>query len=136
MATSESTVPLPRCTAIPTLTALLLGLLQAGCGAGWHTTPMAPRSLPARQQAQLWTAGSPLRWHALVIAADSISGVAYTRSPSCDSCRVAVSRQAVDSIRLGNPTAGFWKSMGLGLGVTFAAAIVICRFERECHLGD
>jgi hypothetical protein len=71
-----------------------------------------------------------------VIADDSISGVPFTSSPSCDSCRVAVPRAMVDSVRLGNPTAGFWKSVGLGVGVTFAAAILICRFERECQLGE
>jgi len=74
--------------------------------------------------------------HALVIAADSISGVPFTSSPGCDSCRVAVPRAAVDSVRLGNPTAGFLKSVGLGMGIMFAAAIVICRSERSCQLGD
>ncbi|MEA2723369.1 MAG: hypothetical protein QOH59_1140 [Gemmatimonadales bacterium] len=47
--------------------AVVLGLLQAGCGAGWHTTPLAPRAYPARQQAQVWTEGRVMRWHALVI---------------------------------------------------------------------
>jgi hypothetical protein len=77
-----------------------------------------------------------MRWHALVIGADSISGVAFTRSPGCDSCRVAVPREAVDSIRLGNPTAGFWKSVALGMGITFAAVIVMCRVDDSCQLGD
>ena len=127
-------VLLPRSILI--LPVLMVGLLHTGCGAGWQATPLAPGPLPARQQGQIWTGGGPLRWHALVITPDSITGVPFTSSPSCDSCRVALSRGAVDSVRLGNPTAGFWKSVGLGLGVTFAAAIVICRFERTCQLGD
>ena len=113
-----------------------LALLQTGCGAGWHTTPLATGPLPRRQQAQVWTDGRALRWHALVVAADSISGVPFTRPPACDSCRVAASRGSVDSVRLGNPSAGFWKSVGLGMGITVAAALVICRFERSCQLGD
>jgi len=117
------------------LRAFALALLLAGCGAGWRTTPLAPGPLPPRQQAQVWTQGHALRWHALVITTDSISGVPFTRAPACDSCRVGVPRGAVDSVRLGNPAAGFWKSVGLGMGISFAAALASCRFER-CQLGD
>jgi hypothetical protein len=116
-----------------------LGLLilgTAGCGAGWRTTPLTPGPLPPRQQAQVWTGGHALRWHGLAVATDSISGVPFTRSPACDSCRVTIPRASVDSVRLGNPSAGFWKSVVLGTGITFGAALVICRFERSCQLGD
>ena len=113
-----------------------LALIQAGCGAGWRTTQLAAGPLPARQQAEVWTGGRALRWHALVVATDSISGVPFTSSPGCDSCRVALPRGSVDSVRLGNPTAGFWKSVGLGMGISFATALVICRFSRSCQLGD
>jgi hypothetical protein len=84
----------------------------------------------------VWTEGRALRWHALVVAPDSISGVPFTRSPTCEGCRVAVPRGSVDSVRLGNPTAGFWKSVGLGMGMGVVTALVICRFERSCQLGD
>jgi hypothetical protein len=77
-----------------------------------------------------------LRWHALVVETDSITGVPFTRPPGCDSCRAAVPRGSVDSVRLGNPTAGFWKSVGLGMGITTVAALVICRFESTCQVGD
>ena len=116
--------------------AFALALLQTGCGAGWRTTPLATGPLPPRQQAQVWTEGGVLRWHALVVATDSISGVPFTPPPACDSCRVTVPRGSVDSVRLCTPTAGFWKSVGLGMGITVAAALVICRFDRSCQLGD
>ena len=115
---------------------LVLALLHAGCGAGWRTTPLTPGPLPPRQQAQVWTGWHVLRWQGLVVASDSISGVPFTRSPACDSCRVAIPRGSVDSVRLGNPTAGFWKSVALGTGITLAAALVICRLEPSCQLGD
>jgi len=73
--------------------------------AGWRTTSLAPGPLPPRQQAQVWSGGRALRWHALVIATDSISG-------------------------------GFWKSVGLGMGITVAAVVVICRGDSSCQLGD
>ncbi|MEO8090351.1 MAG: hypothetical protein ABI703_08650 [Gemmatimonadales bacterium] len=119
---------------LPRSAATLL-ILTASCGAGWHTTPVAPGSLPARQQAQVWTDGTALRWHALEITGDSISGVPFTRPPGCDSCRVAVSREAVDSVRLGSPTTGFLRAVGLGVGITLVAVVVICRADR-CQLGD
>jgi hypothetical protein len=52
-----------------------LALLQLGCGAGWRTKPLVDGPLPRQQQAQVWTQGRALRWHALVVAADSIRGV-------------------------------------------------------------
>jgi hypothetical protein len=113
-----------------------LALLQTGCGAGWHTTALASGPLPPRQQAQVWTDGRSVRLHGLIVTDDSLSGVPYIRSPACDSCRVAIPRGSVDSVRLGNPTAGFWKTVGLGMGVTLAAGLVICRFESSCQLGD
>jgi hypothetical protein len=125
-----------RLQAIRSSGVLAVVLLQTACGAGWHTTTLATGALPQRQQAQVWTDGRALQWHALVVATDSISGVPFARPPACDSCRVAVPRGTVDSVRLGNPAAGFWKSVGLGMGVSVAAALVICRLERSCQLGD
>lgn len=116
--------------------AIALASLHIGCGAGWRTTPLASGPQPQRQQAQVWTGGRALRWHALVVGDDSISGVPFNRPPACDTCRVAVQREEVDSLRLGNPTAGFWKSVGLGLGLSMIGALVICRFESSCQLGE
>jgi hypothetical protein len=109
---------------------------QAGCGAGWRTTPIVPGPLPPRQQAQVWTGGQARQWHALVISADSVSGVPFTRSPACDSCRVGVARDAVDSIRVGNPSAGLWKSVALTGAAVLAGALVFCRLDSSCQLSD
>ena len=29
-----------------------------------------------------------------------------------------------------------WKGVGLGMGITVAAVVVICRGDRSCQLGD
>jgi hypothetical protein len=75
---------------------------------------------------QVWQHGSALRWHAVRITPDTISGIPFFRSTTCDSCRVAVPRGSVDSIRLGNPVAGFWKSVGLAWAGFLAVGVVYC----------
>ncbi len=95
-----------------------------GCGAGWHRIPLAPQQLPARQQAQIFQAGHATRVHAVAITADSISAVPFVRSPACDSCRIRLATASVDSVRIGNPVAGFWKSVGLVLGSLLGVMIL------------
>jgi len=104
---------------------VVVGLL--GCGAGWHqSTAVAPEELAPRQQAQIWQHGTALQWHAVRITPDSVSGVPYFRPVDCDSCRQQVPRAAVDSIRLGNPVAGFWKSVGLVVGAMVGFGVIYC----------
>jgi hypothetical protein len=107
---------------------LLAALLpQAACGAGWHRIqPVAPSSLPKRQQVQVWQGGRPLQLHAVRLTDDSISGVPHVRPPDCDSCRVGVPSASVDSLRAGNPSAGFWKTTGLVIGGMVVLAAIGC----------
>lgn len=101
-------------------------LLVQACGAGWRSQPdLAPGPVKPRQRAQVWHQGRAEQWHALILSADSVSGVPFVRPTDCDSCRVALPRAQVDSIRFGNPVAGFWKSFGLayaGMLVIYAIA--------------
>jgi len=55
---------------------------------------------------------------------DSISGIPFTKLRSCDRCRVSFPRATVDSLRAGNPTAAFLKTVGLTIGTWLALAIV------------
>lgn len=100
-------------------------LLTQGCSAGWRRVselePFAPR-----QQVQVWHQGRALRWHALHVGPDSVSGIPYVRPITCASCRLAVPRGAVDSIRVGDPIDGFWKTVALVAGVTVVAGIAYC----------
>lgn len=113
---------------------LVLVLPQTACGAGWRRVePQPPASLPPRQQVEIWQGGKVVRLHAVTLTADSLSGVPYIQSPGCDSCRVSLARQSVDSIRSGNPTAGFWKTVGLSLGGLLVAALVICGASKTCQ---
>jgi hypothetical protein len=106
----------------------VLALGTLACGAGWHRpAELSPGPWKPRQQAQVWTGGGTLRWHGIVVETDSISGVWFRQAPDCDSCRVRIALQRVDSVRVGNPMAGFWKTFGLIMAVPFVANIIICR---------
>jgi hypothetical protein len=62
---------------------------------------LEPGSLSPRQQVQVWSGGTARRWHAVQVGADSISGIPFIQATTCDSCRIALPRAAVDSVRQG-----------------------------------
>lgn len=80
-------------------------------------------------------AGRMERWQSVVVGADSLSGVPFVRSPECDSCRRAVARSAVDSVRLGDPVGGFLKTVALGMAVPVALLAIWCD-RSGCPAGD
>jgi hypothetical protein len=104
---------------------LAAGIL--GCGAGWHQPPeISPGPWPKRQQVQIWIDDHSRQWHSLVVGHDSVSGVPFTKDPDCENCRQVLALSAVDSVRVGNPVAGFWKSVGLFVAVPMAILVLIC----------
>lgn len=104
---------------------LAILLVTQSCGAGWRRTGALDAIAP-RQQVQVWQQGRALRWHAVRVDADTVRGIPFFQPLTCDSCRLAVPRNTVDSMRVGNPVAGFWKSVALVVGITVAAGIVYC----------
>lgn len=105
---------------------LMLPFFLSSCGAGWHRVEPPAGSISARQQAQVWHDDQFEQWHALLLSHDSISGVPYFRAINCDSCRLSLARAKVDSLRYGNPTAGFWKTVGLVVGVPAVIVAIAC----------
>jgi hypothetical protein len=51
------------------------------------------------------------QWHAVRVTESTVSGISFVKPINCDSCRVTVARSTVDSIRWGNPVAGFWRTI-------------------------
>jgi len=115
---------------------LLLALGPAGCGAGRHRTLLAPGTLPKRQQVQVWHGGSVERWHGVVPSSDSVSGIPFLQPASCDSCRVALSRTEIDSVRVGRPVLGFWKTTAMVVLTPVLIVEAVCaiegRFPSRC----
>jgi hypothetical protein len=95
---------------------LALAVVLVGCGPGWHLVASSPSETPdTRQQFQVWSHGRAQQWHGLRVSRDSVSGVPFTRSPDCDSCRVQLARVDVDSLRVGDPVGGLWSGVLVGL---------------------
>lgn len=109
-----------RSSAVPAL------WLASACGAGWRREELSPEGqLPARQQVQLWLGHQTRVLHAVMVGPDSVSGVPFQLPPECDSCRIAVERNAVDSMRLGNQERGFLGSLAIGYVALGVAALVL-----------
>jgi len=85
---------------------LAVTFLLSACLSGWRRIPVEDSLvLPRHQMAQVWRAGHVSRMYGLVVLADSLRGIPFPRPLSCDSCRVAIPRAEVDSIRVGNSDA-------------------------------
>jgi hypothetical protein len=76
-------------------------LLAAGCAPEvCRVADLRPRPLPPDDEVLIYSGGNVVRWHALVIRADSLTGIPYAMPAKCDSCRLSLSRAGVDSIQL------------------------------------
>jgi hypothetical protein len=100
--------------------------LVSGCGAGWRQEELSPvQELPARQQVQVWQGRGSQVLHSVLVSPDSVTGVPFHLPPECDSCRIAVARNTVDSMRLGNRERGALKSFGAGYVALGVAALLL-----------
>ena len=75
-------------------------VLTAACYPVQTREEIKPTRLGRDQQVKIWSGDTVSRWHAVVITADSITGVPYKMSTKCDTCRLRLPLYAVDSIRL------------------------------------
>ena len=114
---------MPRVSAIRTIG---WTLILTACGAGWHRVEeTTPQAFPVRQQVQLWMGDRTRVLHAVVVGADSVSGVPFQLPPTCDSCRVAVPRSTVDSMRLGNIERGAVRGFKVGFLVLGLVSVLL-----------
>jgi len=101
-----------------------------GCGAGWQRTDIVAPASP-RQQVEVWQGTASQQWHAVRVTDSTVSGINFLKPIDCDSCRQTIARTTVDSIRLGNPPLGFWKTFGLVIMTPMVLLMGVCGF-RAC----
>lgn len=62
---------------------------------------LAPRRYGPDQHFFVYMGTKVLRWHAVVVSRDSVSGISDSlRAAACDSCRQSLSQRDVDSIAI------------------------------------
>lgn len=75
--------------------------------AGWERLEIASdTALAPGQQVQVWRGSQVRVLHAVRLIGDSLIGVPFQKPANCDSCRLAIRRTDVDSLRLGNMESG------------------------------
>jgi hypothetical protein len=76
-------------------------LLVGGCTSFSQNIPVAaiPDQPATERRFQVWTKGKHFELHAVRMTPDTLAGVRYWHNPTCDSCRVAIPRAEVDSVR-------------------------------------
>ena len=100
-------------------------LTVSGCRAGWYRpAEPVPAAFKPRQRIQIWRDGRPLVLHGVRVGADSITGVPLLKRPDCDSCRVALARRDVDSLRVGGTDDNTVAGIGLGSLVVGLAVLI------------
>jgi hypothetical protein len=84
-----------------TAAAGLLFLLSA-CSSFQAGRPLdqLPLPVPPERRVEVWSQGKRYQLNTVTVDADSLRGVRWWDHPDCDSCRVAIVRAAVDSVRI------------------------------------
>ena len=93
---SRVRVLVERCTLVAFV------FLAADCSPYWGRRSLdKPTPVKPDDAVLIWSHGAFNTWHAVVITQDSVSGIPYENSLTCDSCRRSLPRSQVDSMQLG-----------------------------------
>jgi hypothetical protein len=114
-------------------------LLAAGCvsNAEWERrTGFQPAPMKPSDPVLIWSSGTVEKWHAVVITADSVSGIPYETSLECDTCRRSIPLGLVDSMKVRHKTGAKDVAVtSLVFAGILAAAVVaeyaVCSLVRE-----
>ena len=116
---------------------LVLILLAPGCSTGyWGWRPLGQSDpVEPRDRVRIWSRSTLNEWHAVVITHDSVSGIPYKMSLSCDTCRRALPRSQVDSMKLDYQRGHADSQMVLIPGaavLALLAAVAVCAATHAC----
>jgi hypothetical protein len=101
----------------------LLIVVCFACATSANSTIIAPtpRKYDPDRHFLVYTGAKTLRLHAVVISADSVSGVSDSLAVACDHCRLSVAQADVDSIAIVAEPAG-WRPP---IAVQVAAVLLV-----------
>ena len=96
-------------------------LLAAGCFYWGRRRVQEPTPVKPQAPVWIWSGGNVMKWHAVLISQDSVSGIPYRMSLKCDSCRRNMPWAEVDSMKLGYHTVAelitFWGGLLILSGI-------------------
>lgn len=108
-------------------TLVTLAISQAACSTRWNVIASArPESLPAKQRVQVWTGTASRELRAVIVGADSITGIPSQQPIDCSICRVGYPKAAVDSTRVRVVSISAPRAVGLGAAALVIVTVFVC----------
>ena len=110
----------------------LLVLLAAGCGYWGRRSITEPTAVDPRAPVWIWSGGEVMKWHAVFVTPDSVSGIPFEQFEYCRSCRRTIPRSRVDSMKAAYRTIpqNAATTMGLLAALTIADGVVCYLLDR------
>ena len=108
----------------PISAAVLIGVLSS-CAPGLRSVTIPPVGvLPEGRHLRFGRGRQVTSLHAVVVTADSLSGISTSHSSSCNSCPVTVPRVAIDSVLVVNTDQAAMETFGLTAGLVVTALLL------------
>ncbi len=103
----------------------LLGfvLLAAGCGYWGRSSIDQPTAFDPKAPVWVWSGGEFMKWHAVFVTRDSVSGIPFEEFEYCRSCRRTILRSRVDSMKVACRT--FPQNAAVTLSIVTAVMIAL-----------
>ena len=78
----------------------LVPVLVSACTTRGRGPDVLAQPIPERRPLEVWSGGQRYDVHGVRVVGDSVMMVPHWKPPACDSCRIALPRAAVDSVRV------------------------------------
>ena len=99
-------------------------LLLPGCAGPRRVDPISPGIMPARQMVEVWRGRRAVTLHGVEIEERELTGIPYFKPVQCDSCRLTIPLDQVDSLNIvsGDENALLGTGMVIGTFLTVLLA--------------
>ena len=87
--------------------------------------------MPDRQTVEVWRNGKSTTLHKVEIDENDVSGIPHVKPITCDTCRIIIPRNEVDSLRLTSGDRNALLGTGLIVGFFVGAMLVWRAVEKD-----
>lgn len=110
-----------RCTALRSLLAFVL--LAAGCTYWGRRSVDQPTAVDTHAPVWIWSGNDAMKWYAVFITRDSVSGIPYGQFEYCRTCRLTIPLTGVDSMKVASRT--LLQKVTETAGIVFVTVVVL-----------